>query len=148
MLRTLSRFTSAPTASGTVHEAAERGSVQGLQRHADVARELGYPDRDTLTRPDVLLGATPLHYAAENGHVHVLEVRGSILSPSFFFFFPFLRKWTVLFWVHTLEAGAFWVYMYARVYCWSLGHEKLGGNAPKHFGEEERAMGTKRRGRL
>jgi hypothetical protein len=75
LLRTLSRFTVAPIASGTVHEAAERGSIEGLQRHLDVARELGYPDKDTLTRPDPLLGAFPIHYAAENGHVNVLEVK-------------------------------------------------------------------------
>eukprot|EP00884_Botryococcus_braunii_P004416 jgi/Botrbrau1/13976/Bobra.117_2s0006.1 len=73
LLRSLSRLTAAPTTSGTVHEAAERGSIEALQRHLDVARDLGYPDKDTLTRPDPLLGAFPIHYAAENGHANILE---------------------------------------------------------------------------
>lgn len=74
LFRTLSRFSAAPTTSGTVHEAAERGSIDALQRHLNIARELGYPDKDTLTRPDTLLGAFPLHFAAENGRMNVLEV--------------------------------------------------------------------------
>lgn len=74
LFRTLSRFTAAPTTSGTVHEAAERGNIDALQRHLNIARELGYPDKDTLTRPDTLLGAFPLHFAAENGRINVLEV--------------------------------------------------------------------------
>ncbi|KAK9806386.1 hypothetical protein WJX72_012404 [[Myrmecia] bisecta] len=59
--------------TGSVHEAAELGELELLQKHCDGGRELGYPDRETLRKKDDMLGAMPLHYAAENGHVEAVK---------------------------------------------------------------------------
>lgn len=68
--------------TGTVHEAAEEGEIAVLERHVQVGMDMGYPARETLRKRDGVMGATPLHYAAENGHLHVLKVN---LSTNFNF---------------------------------------------------------------
>lgn len=59
---------------GTVHHAAEVGSVAEIQAlEAESARH-GYPPLVTLQARDDILGAQPLHVAAEKGRIDVIKV--------------------------------------------------------------------------
>lgn len=60
-------------ARGTLHEAAELGDVIGLEEHARRGMDNGYPERVTLQIRDNIMGGMPIHFAAEGGHIHILE---------------------------------------------------------------------------
>ena len=66
--------------TGSMHEAAEKGDLAALEKHMVAGREMGYPDHETLRKRDDVLGATCLHFAAENGHHHVVKVRACLSS--------------------------------------------------------------------
>ena len=62
--------------TGSICEAAESGRLDVVKRLSQaVVDELGYPLHEALSEKDSLLGAQPMHFAAENGHLHIIEVR-------------------------------------------------------------------------
>lgn len=60
---------------GTVHHAAELGSVQAVQAVEQKQKALrGLPATVVLEQRDELLHFVPLHVAAERGHLEVVKV--------------------------------------------------------------------------
>lgn len=59
--------------TGVIHEAAELGNVEKLEEHVRRGTDNGYPERVTLQIRDAVMGAMPIHFAAERGHMHILE---------------------------------------------------------------------------
>jgi hypothetical protein len=66
---------------GTVHHAAELGSVPAIQALEAESARRGYPPLVLLSANDDILGAKPLHVAAEKGHVEVIKVCASCCMP-------------------------------------------------------------------
>lgn len=56
-----------------LHLAAKLGSLTELEKVVQKERENGYPDKSTLQRGDPVLGATPLHFAAEFKHLEIVQ---------------------------------------------------------------------------
>lgn len=60
---------------GTVHHAAELGSVSGIQQVEQQQKaQRGLPAQVVLEERDELLQCVPLHVAAERGHLDVVKV--------------------------------------------------------------------------
>ncbi|CAD7698504.1 unnamed protein product [Ostreobium quekettii] len=59
--------------TGSIHEAADLGDIRKLEEFIQRGLDNGYPDRVSLQVRDELLGAMPLHFAAERGHLNVVE---------------------------------------------------------------------------
>jgi hypothetical protein len=66
---------------GTPHHAAEIGSLQELQSLVAEGARRGYPAAVVLQQKDEILGAQPLHVAAEKGRVEVIKVR-RVANPT------------------------------------------------------------------
>jgi hypothetical protein len=61
---------------GTVHHAAELGSVKGIEQVEKKQKALrGLPAQVVLEERDELLQCVPLHVAAERGYLDVVKVR-------------------------------------------------------------------------
>jgi len=58
---------------GTIHYAAELGSVPAIQALEAETQRRGYPPLFVLQARDDILGAQPLHVAAEKGAVEVIK---------------------------------------------------------------------------
>jgi hypothetical protein len=58
----------------TIHWAVETGSLDEVHRVIAAEREKGYPASVCLSKKDELLAVSPLHVAAELGHMHIIQV--------------------------------------------------------------------------
>ena len=57
----------------SLHAACRCGRVEAIGQAIAEGNAKGYPPSVTLQQRDPILGAMPLHYAAEHGHLALVE---------------------------------------------------------------------------